>query len=117
MNNMRHKASRQFRNKRREYLKDEINDHETNSKNKNIRKLFRGINESERGYQPTRNLVNNENGDLVADSNEILNKWREHSSQLFNSHKINFVRQIQIHAVSLLLTQPSFRGIKFLLQS
>jgi hypothetical protein len=37
-------ASRHFRNKKREYLKDKINEFETNSKYKNIRNLYRGIN-------------------------------------------------------------------------
>jgi uncharacterized protein YaaR (DUF327 family) len=42
-------ASRYFRNKRREYLKDKINELATNSKNKNISDLYRGINEFKRG--------------------------------------------------------------------
>jgi hypothetical protein len=33
-----------FRNKKREYLKHKINDLAINSKNKNIRDLYRGIN-------------------------------------------------------------------------
>jgi len=33
-------------------LKEKINNLETNSKNKNIRDLFRGINEFKKGYQP-----------------------------------------------------------------
>jgi hypothetical protein len=37
-------ASRYFRNKKREYLKHKINELATNSKNKNIRDLYRGIN-------------------------------------------------------------------------
>jgi prefoldin subunit 5 len=41
-------ASRHFRNEKREYLKDRINELETNSKNKNIRELYRGINEFKR---------------------------------------------------------------------
>jgi hypothetical protein len=36
LNNIRHKASRHFRNKKREYLKDKINKLAMNSKNKNI---------------------------------------------------------------------------------
>jgi hypothetical protein len=43
--NLRHETSRTFRNKKREYLKDKINELETNNKNKNIRDLYRGINE------------------------------------------------------------------------
>jgi hypothetical protein len=42
---VRREASRHFRNKKREYLKDKINELESNSKNKNIRDLYRGINE------------------------------------------------------------------------
>jgi hypothetical protein len=41
LNNVRREASRYFRNKRREYLKDNINELATNSKNKGIRDLYR----------------------------------------------------------------------------
>jgi hypothetical protein len=44
LNNVRHKAVRHFRNKKRVYLKDEINELATNSMYKNIRDLYRGIN-------------------------------------------------------------------------
>jgi hypothetical protein len=44
LNNVRREVSRHFRNKQREYLKDKINELATNSKNKNIRNLHRGIN-------------------------------------------------------------------------
>jgi Txe/YoeB family toxin of Txe-Axe toxin-antitoxin module len=45
MDNVRCEASRTFRTKKREYLKNKINELETNIKNKNIRDLYRGINE------------------------------------------------------------------------
>jgi hypothetical protein len=44
LNNGRREESRLFRNKKREYLKDKINELATNSKNKNITDLYRGIN-------------------------------------------------------------------------
>jgi hypothetical protein len=44
LNNVRCEASRHFRNENREYLKEKINELATNSKNKNIRDLYRGIN-------------------------------------------------------------------------
>jgi hypothetical protein len=53
--NIRCEASRQFRNKKRKYLKDKINELTTNSKNKNIRDFYRGINEFKRGRKPRRN--------------------------------------------------------------
>jgi hypothetical protein len=44
LNNVRRKTSRHFRNKKREYLKGKINELAMNSKNRNIRDLYRGIN-------------------------------------------------------------------------
>jgi hypothetical protein len=43
LNNVRREASRHFGNKKKEYLKGKVNVLETNSKNKNIRDLYRGI--------------------------------------------------------------------------
>jgi hypothetical protein len=67
LNNFRCEASRYFRNKKREYLK-QINELATNSMSKNIRDLYKVIKEFKRGYQPRNNLVKGENGDLPADS-------------------------------------------------
>jgi hypothetical protein len=46
----------------------------TKRKNKNIRDLYRGINEFNRGYQQRNNLVKDENDDLLAGSHNILNR-------------------------------------------
>jgi hypothetical protein len=43
LNNVRLEASRYFRNKKREYLRDKIIELATNNKNKNIRDLYSGI--------------------------------------------------------------------------
>jgi hypothetical protein len=57
MNNTRGETSRQFRNKKREYLNDKIYELSTNSKNKNVRYLYKGIIEFRTGYQPRSNFV------------------------------------------------------------
>jgi len=51
LNNVRHVDSRHFRNKKKEYLKTKIEELEINSKIKNIRDLYRGINGFKKGYQ------------------------------------------------------------------
>jgi hypothetical protein len=43
-------------------LKDKITEIELNSKNKNIRDLYKGITEFKKGYQPKTNLVKDERG-------------------------------------------------------
>jgi hypothetical protein len=50
LKNLRHETSRTFRNKKRKYLKSKINELETNNKNKNIRDLYRSINEFKKGH-------------------------------------------------------------------
>jgi hypothetical protein len=82
LNSTRLEASRHFRNKKREYLKDRMKELATHSKNKNIRDLFKGINEYRKGYQPRTNLVKDENADL-ADSHNIVNRWKNYFSELF----------------------------------
>jgi hypothetical protein len=68
LNNIKRATSRHFRNKKREYLKDKINEVASNSKNENIRDIYRGINEFKKVYRPRSNLVKDENGDLLASS-------------------------------------------------
>jgi hypothetical protein len=80
LNNVRRETSRYFSNKKREYLKDKINELAMHIKNKNIRDLYRGINELNRGYQPRNNLAKDDNGDLLADSQNILNRWKNYFS-------------------------------------
>jgi hypothetical protein len=42
-------------------------------------------------------LVKDENGDLLADSHTILNRWKNYFSQLLNVHRASDVRQMDIH--------------------
>jgi hypothetical protein len=65
LNKVRCEVSRYFKNKKREYLKYKINEIATNSKNKNIRDLYRGINGFKRGYQIRNNVVKDEKGDCL----------------------------------------------------
>jgi hypothetical protein len=74
LKNLRSDTSRTFRNKKREYLKGKINELETNNKNKNIRDLYRSINGFKREYQPRINIIKDENGNLLADSQNVLNR-------------------------------------------
>jgi hypothetical protein len=63
-----------------------------NGKNKNIGDMYRGINEFKRSFQPRNNLVDDENGDLLADSHNILNRWKNCCSQLLYEHNVRDVR-------------------------
>jgi hypothetical protein len=59
-----------------------------NSKNKNIRDLFTGINEFKRGYQTRNNIVKDENGDMLAEPHNNLHRWESYFSLLLNVHTV-----------------------------
>jgi hypothetical protein len=84
-----------------------MNDLETNSMNKNIRDLYRGTNEFKKGYQPRTNMVKEENGDLLADSHSVLNRWKKYFCQLLNVPGVNDVRQTEIHTAEPLVPEPN----------
>jgi hypothetical protein len=96
-----------FRNKKREYPKNKINELATNSKNKNIKNLYRGRNEFKRGYQPRNNLVKDENGDLLAVSHNILNRCKNYFSQLLNVHNFSDILQIEVCTAEPLVPGPN----------
>jgi hypothetical protein len=51
--------------------------------------------------------VKDENGDLLADSQNILNKCKKYFSQLLNVHNVSDVRQIEVHTAEPLVPGPS----------
>jgi len=107
LNNVRHEVSRHFRDKKKAYLRANIEELETNSKIQNFRDLYRGINDFKKGYQPRCNIVKNEKGDLVAESYSIVARWRKYFSQLFNVHGVKDVGRAEVHTAELLVPEPS----------
>jgi hypothetical protein len=79
----------------------------TNIKNKNIRGIYRGINELKRDYQPRNYLVKDENDDLLADSHNTLDRRRSSFSLLLKVHNFSDVRQIEVHTAEPLVPGPS----------
>jgi len=107
LNNVRRDDSRHFGNKKKEYSKAKIEELETNSKIKNIRGLWKGINDFKNGYQTRPKIVNDEKGYLVAGSHSIFARWRNYFSQLLNVHGIKAVRQTEIYTAEPLVPEPN----------
>jgi hypothetical protein len=51
--------------------------------------------------------VKDENGDLLADSHNILNMWKNYFSQLLEVHNVTDVRPIDVHMAEPLAPGPS----------
>ena len=58
-----------------------------------IRDVCRCISDFKKGYQPRTSLVKDEKGDLVTEFHSILDRWRNHFSQLLNVHGVIDVRE------------------------
>jgi hypothetical protein len=76
-------------------------------KTKNIRHLYRGINEFKKGYQPRINIIKDENGNLLADPQSVLNRWKHFFNQVLNVHGFQDVRPKDIHTAEPLVPEPS----------
>jgi len=116
LNNVRRQVSRHFRDKKKAYLRDKIEEFETNTKIQNIMDLYRGINYFKKGYQPKFNTVKVEKRDLVAASHSIVARWRKYFSQLFNVHGVKDVRQAEIHTAELLEPDPSAAEVELAIE-
>jgi hypothetical protein len=51
--------------------------------------------------------MKDENGDLPADSNNILNMWKNYFSQLLYVQNVSDVRQIEVHTAEPLVSGPN----------
>jgi hypothetical protein len=114
LKNLRRETSRTFRKNTRGYLKGKINELETNNKNQNIRDFYRGMNEFKKGHQPRINIINDGNGNLLADPQNILNTWKNFFNQMLNVHRVHDVRQMYIHTAEPLVPEPSLVEVELL---
>ena len=55
-------------------MKVKENKFKENSKNKNIREMYKGTNEFKKGYQPRSYLIKKDDGKTVADRTSILSR-------------------------------------------
>jgi hypothetical protein len=74
---------------------------------KKIRYLYRGINEFKKGYQPRINIIKDENGNLLADLQNILHRRKNFFNQMLNVHGVHDVRRMDIHTAEPLVPEPS----------
>jgi hypothetical protein len=74
--------------------------------------LYRGINEFTKGYQPRINIIKDENGNLLADPQSVLNRLKNFFNQVLNVHGVHNVRQKDIHMAEPLVPEPSLAEVK-----
>jgi hypothetical protein len=71
--------------------KGEVNELETNNNNKKFTELY-VINVSMNGYRPRTTIINGKNGDSLAVSHCVFNRWWKYFSRLLNTQGFYDVR-------------------------
>jgi hypothetical protein len=64
--------------------------------NKITRDLYREINDFKKVYQPRTNTIKDEKGNMAADTQSIVTRWRNLFSRLLNVQRVNEVWQTEI---------------------
>jgi hypothetical protein len=65
-----------------------------------------------KGYQPRINIIKDENGNLLADPQNVLNRWKNFVNQFLNVHEVHNVRQKYIQMAEPLVPKPSLVGVE-----
>lgn len=60
--------------------------------------------------------MKDENSDLLANCHEILDRWKNYFAQLLNVHRVNDVRQMEVHTAEPLLPELVILWLKLLLK-
>ncbi|KAJ4427607.1 hypothetical protein ANN_25255 [Periplaneta americana] len=78
-----------------------------------------GIKEFKNGYQARVNVIKVENGDLLADSHSILNRWKNYFGQLLNIHRPNGNDQdeIQIQTAEPFISEPTLSQVEIAIEN
>jgi hypothetical protein len=69
--------------------------------------LYGSIIEFKKGYQPRINIIKYENGNLLADPQSVLNRWKNSFNQVLNVYGVHNVRQNDIQTAEPLVSEPS----------
>jgi hypothetical protein len=56
--------------------------------------------------------VKDENGDLLADYQNILNRWKKYFCQLLNVHIVSDVRQIEVYTAEPLVPEIAIANLE-----
>jgi hypothetical protein len=100
--NVRRDTCRNSKKKKRDYMKTRVN-----SKNKNIRETYKGINEFKKGYQPRAYVIKKHGDTIVADTTDMLSRWEQFFSNLLNFNQSTNHEGSEIFVAEEVIPQPS----------
>jgi hypothetical protein len=74
------------------------------------------MNEFKKGYQPRINIIKDENGNLIADHQSVLKRWKNFFNQMLNAHGVHDVKQMDIHMAEPSVPEPNLVDVETAIQ-
>ena len=90
---------------------------EENSKNKNIREMYKGINEFMKGYQPHTYVIKTDDGTIVADTASISSRWEQFFGNLLNVNQSSSPEGSEIYTVEPDIPEPSLVEVELVTEN
>ena len=87
---LRRTANKLCRHKKRRILNDKLIELDDNFKSKNIRNAFKIAKSIKTGYVAKTNLVKDETGQILSNSDKIKTRWQEYFQQLLNPTNMDY---------------------------
>ena len=97
-------------------MKAKVNKLEENSKNKNIREMYKGINELKKGYQPHAYVIKKHDDTIVADTTGILSRWERFYSNLLNFNQSTSHEGSEVYTVEPDIREPSLIEVELAIE-
>jgi hypothetical protein len=76
---------------------------------------FQSHDEFKKGYQHRINIKKDENGNLIADPQNVLKRWKNFFNQVLNVHGVHDVRQKDVHTAEPLVPEPSLVEVEIII--
>ena len=78
-------ANRILKKKKKEHLKQKINNIEEARQNNDVRKFYKDINDGRKTFKPRSNICKSEDGTLLCNKEQVLKRWKEFFEKTLNT--------------------------------
>jgi hypothetical protein len=97
-------------------MKAKDNKLKENSKNKNIREMYKGIIEFKKGRQPRAYVIKKHDGIIVADTTSILNRWEQFFNNLLKVNQCTSHEGSELYTAESDVPEPSLIEVELAIE-
>ena len=108
----RKKANKIIRKNKKAYLKTEIENIEQLSNQNDNRKFYQAVKKMNKGFQPRLDICKSKDGNILGETQEIMNRWHEHFEEVYNDNRDIETERIQYSTAEIEVEPPDLIDIE-----